>query len=115
MDILDRFSELKNQRRTGKGSANANKKLVRYARALVTIGHERVYFPEFKTLPNLLEITRDLKFKLFGKDTVLSQIIKLVKEAQGSKPPVQRIADKAVVYFIPVVLLIAISSTCLNS
>jgi len=45
-----------------------------------------------------------------GKDTVLSQIIKLVQEAQSSKPPVQRIADKAVSYFIPVVLLIAFSS-----
>ena len=46
-----------------------------------------------------------------GKDTVLSQIIKLVEEAQGSRPPVQRIADRAVVsYFIPVVLAIAILS-----
>jgi Cu+-exporting ATPase len=42
-----------------------------------------------------------------GKDTVLSQIIRLVEEAQGSKPPVQRIADIAVTYFIPAVLLIA--------
>ena len=40
----------------------------------------------------------------------MSQIITLVQEAQGSKPPVQRIADKAVSYFIPVVLLVAISS-----
>jgi Cu+-exporting ATPase len=45
-----------------------------------------------------------------GKDTVLSQIIKLVEEAQGSKPPVQRIADRVVGYFIPVVLSIAILS-----
>jgi len=43
-----------------------------------------------------------------GKDTLLSQIISLVQQAQGSKPPVQRIADKAVAYFIPVVLTIAI-------
>jgi len=43
-----------------------------------------------------------------GKDTVLSQIIKLVQEAQGSKPPIQRIADRAVSYFIPIVLAIAI-------
>ena len=42
-----------------------------------------------------------------GKDTVLSQIIKLVEEAQGSKPEIQRIADKAVSYFIPTVLSIA--------
>ena len=42
-----------------------------------------------------------------GKDTVLSQIIRLVRDAQGSKPPVERIADVAVSYFIPVVLAIA--------
>lgn len=45
-----------------------------------------------------------------GKDTVLSQIIRLVREAQSSKPSVQRIADKAVSYFIPTVLTIAIIS-----
>lgn len=43
-----------------------------------------------------------------GRDTVLSQIIRLVEEAQGSRPPVQRIADKAVSYFIPSVLSIAL-------
>jgi Cu+-exporting ATPase len=43
-----------------------------------------------------------------GRDTVLAQIIRLVEEAQGSKPPVQRLADKVVSYFIPVVLTIAI-------
>jgi len=45
-----------------------------------------------------------------GRDTVLAQIIKLVEDAQGSKPPVQRIADVAVTYFIPAVLLIAFSA-----
>ena len=48
-----------------------------------------------------------------GKDTVLSQIIRLVEEAQGSRPPVQRIADRAVSYFIPAVLAIAILSFAL--
>jgi P-type Cu+ transporter len=42
-----------------------------------------------------------------GRETVLAQIIRMVEEAQGSKPPVQRIADIAVAYFIPAVLLIA--------
>lgn len=42
-----------------------------------------------------------------GRDTVLAQIIRLVEEAQGTKPPVQRIADTAVAYFIPTVLSIA--------
>ncbi|MBU2598253.1 MAG: heavy metal translocating P-type ATPase, partial [Actinobacteria bacterium] len=50
------------------------------------------------------------KAKKIGKDTFLSQIITLVEEAQGSKPKVQRIADKVVSYFIPIVLLIAIIS-----
>jgi len=45
-----------------------------------------------------------------GKETVLAQIIRLVEEAQGSKPPVQRIADVAVTYFIPAVLAIAIAA-----
>ncbi len=45
-----------------------------------------------------------------GRDTVLAQIIRMVEEAQGSKPPVQRIADTAVTYFIPAVLLIAAGS-----
>jgi Cu+-exporting ATPase len=45
-----------------------------------------------------------------GKDTVLAQIIRLVETAQGSRPPVQRIADRVVSYFIPVVLSIAIIS-----
>ncbi len=48
-----------------------------------------------------------LKFRAtkIGKDTVLAQIIKMVEVAQGSKPPVQRIADRAVTYFIPTILL----------
>jgi Cu+-exporting ATPase len=45
-----------------------------------------------------------------GKETVLAQIIRLVEEAQGTKPPVQRIADIAVAYFIPAVLVIATGS-----
>ncbi len=43
-----------------------------------------------------------------GKDTVLSQIIKLVEEAQGSKAPIQRLADKVSSIFVPSVLIIAI-------
>ncbi|QSZ66808.1 copper-translocating P-type ATPase [Methanofollis aquaemaris] len=45
-----------------------------------------------------------------GRDTVLAQIIRLVEEAQGTRPPVQRIADTAVTYFIPTVLAIAAAS-----
>ena len=42
-----------------------------------------------------------------GKDTVLSQIIRLVQQAQASRPPIQRLADVIVAYFIPVILAIA--------
>jgi len=45
-----------------------------------------------------------------GKETVLARIIQMVEDAQGSKPPVQRIADVAVTYFIPAVLIIAAGS-----
>lgn len=53
-----------------------------------------------------------IRFKAMkiGKDTVLSQIIKLVEDAQSSKPAVQGIADTAVSYFIPIVLTIAIAA-----
>ncbi len=42
-----------------------------------------------------------------GKDTFLSQIIKMVEECQGSKVPVQEFADKVTAYFVPTVLGIA--------
>ena len=53
-----------------------------------------------------------IKFRAtkIGKDTVLSQIIELVRVAQGSRPAIQRIADTAVSYFIPAVLAVAIFS-----
>lgn len=45
-----------------------------------------------------------------GKDTMLAQIIQLVQEAQGSKAPIQRIADIISSYFVPIVIMLAIAT-----
>ena len=51
-----------------------------------------------------------VKVTKLGKDTFLSQVIKMVEEAQGSKVPIQVLADKITSYFVPAVLVIAIST-----
>ena len=49
-----------------------------------------------------------------GKDTVLSNILNLVKQAQGEKPPIQQLADKISAVFVPVVIGIAALTFVLN-
>jgi P-type Cu+ transporter len=45
-----------------------------------------------------------------GADTFLSQVIRLVEEAQGSRVPIQELADKLTGYFVPAVLVIALAT-----
>ncbi|MDB9525672.1 heavy metal translocating P-type ATPase [Oscillatoria sp. CS-180] len=57
-----------------------------------------------------LNKTGSFKFRAtrVGKDTFLAQIVKLVQQAQGSKAPIQRLADRVTGWFVPAVIAIAI-------
>ncbi len=65
-----------------------------------------------KVIGATMNKTGALKIKAtgVGKDTVLAQIIKIVEESMMSKAPIQLLADKVSVYFVPAVILIAILS-----
>jgi len=45
-----------------------------------------------------------------GADTMLAQIVRLVRQAQGSKAPIQRLADKVASVFVPVVIMLALAT-----
>ena len=49
-----------------------------------------------------------MKAKEVGEDTMLSRIVKMVSEAQRTRPPIQKLADKVAAVFVPVVIAIAI-------
>lgn len=51
-----------------------------------------------------------MEAKSVGKDTLLSQIVRLVNEAQRSRAPIQDLADKVSSWFVPTVIVVAISS-----
>ncbi len=48
-----------------------------------------------------------------GAETVLSQIIRMVEQAQGDKPPIQRLADRIAAVFVPVVMAVALATFAL--
>ncbi|MFN2368913.1 MAG: HAD-IC family P-type ATPase, partial [Desulfurivibrionaceae bacterium] len=51
-----------------------------------------------------------IKAEKVGGDTVLARIIKMVREAQGSKAPIANLADRISLYFVPIVMTIALVS-----
>lgn len=65
-----------------------------------------------KVIGATINKTGSFKFKAekVGSDTFLAQVIRLVEEAQGSKAPIQELADKISSIFVPAVLIIAVIS-----
>ncbi len=68
--------------------------------------------PGSKVLAGTILSQGRLRFRArgVGEDTALAQIVKMVREAQGSKAPVQRITDRAALVFVPVVACIALAT-----
>jgi Cu+-exporting ATPase len=62
----------------------------------------------------LIDGTVKAQVTAVGDDTVLSNILNLVKQAQGEKPPVQQLADKISSIFVPAVLIIAAGTLIVN-
>ena len=63
-----------------------------------------------KVIGGTINKTGSFEFEVtaIGDNSILGQIIKLVEEAQGSKAPIQKLADKIAAVFVPVIILIAV-------
>jgi Cu+-exporting ATPase len=68
--------------------------------------------PRDEVIGATINKTGSFKFRAtrVGKDTVLAQIVKLVQQAQGSKAPIQRLADQVTGWFVPAVIAVAIAT-----
>lgn len=64
---------------------------------------------ESRVVAGTINQAGSFKFKVTeaGARTLLARIVKMVEEAQASRPPIQELADRVVAYFVPVVILIA--------
>ena len=62
-----------------------------------------------------LNRTGALRFRAtrIGADTALARVVQLVREAQGSKAPIQRLADRVSAVFVPAVIVIALVTLCI--
>jgi Cu+-exporting ATPase len=69
-------------------------------------------YPGDEAIGATVNKTGSFKFRAtrVGKDTFLAQIVKLVQQAQGSKAPIQRLADRVTRWFVPAVIAIAIAT-----
>jgi len=69
-------------------------------------------YPGYEVIGATINKTGSFKFRAsrVGKDTVLAQIVQLVQQAQGSKAPIQKLADQVTGWFVPVVIAIAIAT-----
>src|SRR5687768_18419988 len=65
--------------------------------------------PPRSTLFPYTTLFRSIRFEAtkVGRETALAQIIKLVEDAQGSKAPIQKLADQVSAIFVPIVIVIA--------
>jgi len=68
--------------------------------------------PQDEVIGATINKTGSFKFRAtrVGSDTALAQIVKLVQQAQGSKAPIQRLADRVAGWFVPAVMAIAIAT-----
>lgn len=66
--------------------------------------------PDDEVIGATINTVGSLKFRAMrvGRETVLAQIVRLVEEAQGTKAPIQRLADAVSGYFVPAVMVIAV-------